>query len=127
MARLLLSALSYTQPSLIVPLVNSSVIGEPWSWRMSQLYHRVFTSGWISRNASIVLACQFCGCDLKGCRINCYFTWGKWGGESGSISCFTPFASYLHEAFITKGSWNPGYNDNVGSKGFGPGWKVELV
>lgn len=28
-------------------------------------------------NVSIVLDCQFCGSDLKACRINCYLTWGN--------------------------------------------------
>ena len=45
--------------------------------QMSQFYHSVFTSGWISMNVSIVLDCQFFGSDWKACRINCYLTCGN--------------------------------------------------
>lgn len=78
MARLLPSMLNHTWPSLIISLVNFSVIGELWSLQMSQFYHSVFTSGWISMNVLIVLDCQFCGSDSKACRINCYLTRGNW-------------------------------------------------
>lgn len=127
MARLLPSGLNHTWPSLIISLVNSSVIGELRSLQMSQFYHSVFTSGWISMNVSIVLDCQFCGSDLKACRINCYLTWGNGKEKNGSALCFAPFGSYLRKILITQSSWTPKDNDNIGSERFGPGWKVGLV
>lgn len=78
-------------------------------------------------NVSIVLDCQFCGSDLKACRINCYFTWGNGKGKNGSFLCFALFGSDLHEILITKGSWNPEYNDNIGGERFRRGRKVGLV
>lgn len=78
-------------------------------------------------NMSIVLDCQFCGSDLKACRINCYLTWGNGKKKNGSILCVAPFGSYLHEILITQGSWNSKYNDNIGGKKFRPGWKVTFV
>lgn len=55
------------------------------------------------------------------------FNLGKWEGKNGSFLCFALFGSDLHEILITKGSWNPEYNDNIGGERFGRGWKVGLV
>lgn len=59
-------------------------------------------------NVLIVLDCQFCGSDLKACRINCYLIGGNWEGKHGCILCFAPFGSYSHEILINRGSWNQG-------------------
>lgn len=90
MARQLPSTLNRIQPALSTALVNSSVIGALGSLQMSQFYHSVFTSGWINMNVLIVLDCQFCGSNLKACRINYYLTWGNGKGKMAMFYVLLP-------------------------------------